>query len=129
MSLVGFLPLKGDFGGSKTAFKFYIEVWLFFSVSAGAAFAWLWPIIQQSWSEQPRRWWLGGLTALGLAAASYTVIGVYAKVTDRWPNVDNPPHTLNGMAYMLGSDPSTPADKQQPGIYDDEVNHYNQVDY
>jgi uncharacterized membrane protein len=40
------------------------------------------------------------------------------KMADRWPNIQNPPHTLDGALYMLGdaSDPSG----QTPAIYNDD---------
>lgn len=122
--LVEFVTLKGDLGRSNTVFKFYIEVWLFFSVAAGVALAWLLPVIWRQWSEQPRRWWLGGFATLVAVAGIYTVSGIYSKVTDRWPGIDLPPRTLDGMAYMLGSDPSVPADIAQSAIYDDEGSRY-----
>jgi YYY domain-containing protein len=123
--LVELINLKGDLGRANTVFKFYIEVWLFFSVTAGAALAWLWPTIRQSWSQRWRSSWLAGLGLLTLTAGIYTVIGIYSKTTDRWPAIDAPPHTLDGMAYMLGSDSRVTGDERQIAYYDDEGTRYD----
>ena len=40
--------LDGDVGRANTIFKYYMQVWLFFSVAAGAGVAWL--------LEASRRW-------------------------------------------------------------------------
>jgi hypothetical protein len=45
---------------------------------------------------------LGALGLLLLAALTYPLIGSVAKVDDRWPDITDPPKTLNGMAFMLG---------------------------
>jgi uncharacterized membrane protein len=101
--VVELITLKGDLGRANTVFKFYIEVWLLFSVAAGAALAWLLPTVLREWSQRSRQGWLTGLGLLVAAAATYTVTGIYSKVTDRWPDIETAPRTLDGMAYMLGS--------------------------
>lgn len=119
--VVELITLRGDIGRSNTVFKFYIEVWAFFSVAAGAALAWMLPAVLHEWPQRLRRGWLAGLALLVAAAGAYTVTGTWAKVTDRWPDVDDPPRTLDGMAYMLGParTGSNPVDAGSPA-YDDE---------
>jgi uncharacterized membrane protein len=73
--------------------------WLFFSVAVGAIAIWIWPRI---WSSKRRYLWVGALGLLVLAAVSYPIIGTAAKVGDRWPDINDPPKTLDGMAFMLG---------------------------
>jgi len=105
--------LKGDVGRSNTVFKFYIQVWIFFSVAAGAALAWLLPRLQR-WSQRWRRAWLWGLALLVLGAGAYPVLATPTKAGDRWPDISDPPRTWDGMAYMLGDGAN------QPAIYRDE---------
>jgi uncharacterized membrane protein len=114
--LVEVVVLKGDVGRSNMVFRFYTQVWALFSVAAAAALVSLIPVIRQ-WSRRWQRAWLAALVTLVLAAASYTVTGTWAKITDRWPEVANPPHNLDGMAYMLGD--ARPG-SATPAIYKDE---------
>jgi YYY domain-containing protein len=93
------VTLKGDVGRMNVVFKFYLLTWLFFSVAVGAILVWLWPRI---WTSRRRYLWLGALGLLTLAALSYPIIGSAAKVDDRWPDIADPPKTLDGMAFMLG---------------------------
>jgi len=122
--VVELVTLRGDLGRSNTVFKYYIEAWVFFSVTAAVALAWLLPNILREWSLRLRRVWLSGLGLLVAAAATYTLTATYAKVTDRWPEISNPPHTLIGNAYMLGDAP-TAGTNPQPAFYDDDGTRYN----
>jgi YYY domain-containing protein len=97
--------LQGDVGRSNTVFRFYIQVWALFSVAAAVALMWLIPIIRE-WSRWWRRGWWGALAMLVLAAGTYTVTGTQMKIADRWPDIAHPPGGLDGMAYMLGDDPT-----------------------
>lgn len=115
-ALVEVVVLKGDVGRSNTVFKFYLQVWTFFSVAAGASLIWTLPSIRQ-WRF--RRIWRGALALLVLAAALYPLLATPARVSERWPQVDDPPRTLDGMAYMLGGEGG------QPAIYQDEGRPFN----
>jgi YYY domain-containing protein len=98
------VTLKGDVGRMNVVFKSYLLVWIFFSISAGAALIW----VRARFGSDERRWlWYGVLVCLVIATASYPVIGTLAKIRDRWPDVADPPRTLDGMAFMLGgTDPA-----------------------
>jgi YYY domain-containing protein len=99
------VTLKGDVGRMNIVFKFYLLVWIFFSIAAGAALVW----IRARFGSDERRWlWWGGLIFLVAAAGTYPVIGSLARARDRWPDVANPPRTLDGMAYMLGDRADNP---------------------
>ncbi|MBN1318536.1 MAG: hypothetical protein JXA42_23855, partial [Anaerolineales bacterium] len=120
-AIVEVVVLKGDVGRSNTVFKFYLQVWLFLSVAAGAGLVWLYPSLQ-AWRR--RRLWLGILSLLVVASAAYPLTAVRAKISDRWPEVDNPPVTLDGMAYMLGDGMG------QQALYNDEQRMYDlNLDY
>ncbi len=111
--VVEVIVLKGDVGRNNTVFKFYLQVWMFLSVAAGAGLAWLLPHLRR-WPRRGRRWWLAGLALLVVAAALYPITATPAKTGDRWPDTEQPPLTLDGMAFMLGDGPDRPA------IYRDE---------
>ena len=95
--LVEVVVAKGDIGRMNTVFKFYLQVWTFFSVAAGAAVAW---IVSQmpEWDNLSRRLWQTILIALMLVAFSYTSLSTAAKLRDRM--APDAPRTLDGMTYM-----------------------------
>jgi YYY domain-containing protein len=95
--VVELVVVRGDIGRMNTVFKFYLQVWAFFAVSAAAALGWL--------IEPVRRWLPGWRTSWRIAfgfllfsAALFPLYGTMAKIKDRW--VPTAPHTLDGMAYM-----------------------------
>ena len=93
------VTLQGDVGRMNVVFKSYLLVWMFLSIAAGAALVWLRP----HFGSGERRWlWWGMLGFLVFAASTYPAVGILAKVQDRWPDIANPPKTLDGMAFMLG---------------------------
>jgi YYY domain-containing protein len=89
--------LAGDIGRMNTVFKFYLQVWTLFAVSAAAALGWLLEEISQ-WRPRWRSAWQLALTALLFAAALYPLLGGMAKIKDRME--PRAAHTLDGMAYM-----------------------------
>ncbi|MBI3360820.1 MAG: hypothetical protein HY023_06895, partial [Chloroflexi bacterium] len=80
-----------------TVFKFYLQVWVLFSVVGGACLARVLAEFAQ-WKSNTRSLWLGGLTVLVAGAALYTVMAASAKVRDRM--AEAAPRTLDGMQYM-----------------------------
>jgi uncharacterized membrane protein len=94
---VEIVVLRGDISRMNTVFKFYLQVWLLFSVSAGAAFAWL-LLDLPSWQRAWRQGWSITLAVLVFIAALYPITASLAKIQDRMAS--NAPHTLDSMAYM-----------------------------
>jgi YYY domain-containing protein len=98
---VELVVLKGDIGRMNTVFKFYLQAWTLFSLSAAAGLIWMLPAVIHEWSGAWRTAWQVGLVMLIGGAAMFTVLGGADKIRDRM----NPlaPHTLDGMAYMQGA--------------------------
>ncbi len=109
--------LTGDSGRSNTVFKFYEVGWFIFGLAISLALIDLLSGISH-WSRPLKYIWGILLGILVLCAASYALIATNEKMTDRWPDIQNPPHTLDGAAFMLG-DASSPAGTQ-PAIYNDD---------
>jgi YYY domain-containing protein len=95
--MVEVIVVRGDIARMNTVFKFYLEVWTLFAVSAAAAFGWLLADLPK-WTLGWRGSWQVALLILGLSAALYPILAGIAKVKDRMAT--NAPHTVDGMAYM-----------------------------
>ncbi|MBL8055555.1 MAG: glycosyltransferase family 39 protein, partial [Anaerolineales bacterium] len=78
---VDLVTLGGD--RMNTVFKLSMQVWMLFSVAAGAAFAWAWAD-RPAWSPNWRAGWAVALAALVGSAALYTVTAASAKMRDRF---------------------------------------------
>ncbi len=92
-----FITLTNDNGRQNTIFKFYIQVWLFFSIAGGVALAWL---VQQSsgWRLRLRAVWYGVAAVLIFIAALYPLMATRGKAAFRM--APDTPVTLDGMEYM-----------------------------
>jgi YYY domain-containing protein len=96
------IVLRGDLGRMNTVFKFYLQAWTLFSLSAAAALIWLMPaalrwVRRSNWGVV----WQFVLIFLIGSAALFPLLAGRAKVEDRMSN--ETPHTLDGMAYMVTS--------------------------
>jgi uncharacterized membrane protein len=94
---VEFYVLGGDNGRQNMVFKFYIQVWLFLSVAAGAALAWLLSGIA-AWRPALRNAFYAVSGVLIFAAALYPVVATQGKAAFRM--ADETPVTLDGMAFL-----------------------------
>ena len=95
--VVEVIVLRGDIGRMNTVFKFYLQVWTFFAVSAAASFGWLLSALPD-WTPRWRIAWSIGLAALVFGAALYPAMATPAKIKDRM--APDAPHTLDGMAFI-----------------------------
>ena len=96
---VDLVRVEDDIGRMNTLFKYYLEVWVLFGMSA-AYFLW------RMWYDDRfrpfkfngiRYAWLAVVGALFLSSLIYTGLGTHARVADRF----NPlPPTLDGTAFM-----------------------------
>lgn len=91
------IVIAGDIGRQNTVFKFYMQVWILFSVAAGVAAAWLLrtPAL---WRTRWGSVWLAVLALLVFLAALFPIMATRGRSFDRMS--PNTPLTLNGLAYM-----------------------------
>ena len=95
--MVEVIVLRGDIARMNTVFKFYLQVWTMFGISAAAAFGWL-IIAFRSWYPRWRNAWQFVFIILLAGAALYPFMGGLAKIEDRM--APETPFTLDGMAFM-----------------------------
>jgi YYY domain-containing protein len=95
--MVEAVVVRGDIGRMNTVFKFYLQGWALFAVSAAAALGWLFEEIHQ-WRPGWKYTWQSVLTVLVAGAALFPLLGGLAKIKDRITLLA--PHTLDGMAFM-----------------------------
>ena len=96
-TMVETIVLSGDIGRMNTVFKFYLQVWTLFGLSAAVALAWVIPETDR-WLPIWNRSWRLVVGSLIAGACLYPLLGGFARMRDR---VDlNAPITLDGMAYM-----------------------------
>ena len=90
----------GDIGRMNWVFKFYLQVWTMFAISAAVALGW---ILQQQekWINWLRNTWSIALAMLIFGTALYPLMASLAKIDDRMDS--KAPATLNGMEYMKTS--------------------------
>lgn len=90
--------LVGDINRMNTVFKFYLQAWTLFSLSAAAGLFWLLPQGELKWKPGWRTAWSIGVGVLVFSAFLYPVTAGPEKIRDRISPAS--PHTLDGMAYM-----------------------------
>ena len=98
---VEYFTLSGDIGRMNTVFKFYLQVWVMWSLVSAAAATWFGARVFGTWRPAvipPWHWvWATGFAALGLAVLAYPLGAIPARLADRFAPM---PPTLDGMAYM-----------------------------
>ena len=95
---VDLVRVEGDIGRMNTLFKYYLEIWVLFSVVSAYM---LWQLGTSGFLKTAfgvgSGIWAMALVALLGSSLIYTTFGSRARLSDRFS--DSPP-TLNGMAYM-----------------------------
>jgi len=94
---VDLFVLRGDIGRMNTVFKFYLQIWVLWSVVAAVALSHVTERLRH-WASRRRRLWYGGFATLMFLASLYPVLATRAKINDRFDPSVGP--TLDGMAYM-----------------------------
>ena len=99
---VEFLKFNNDIGRMNTLFKFYLHVWVFYSLSASFM---LWYLLQRHYSR-PSAIWLYRCASfvvivLILGCINYPIFGTLARIQDRF---DTEYIGLDGSAYMITAD-------------------------
>ncbi|MCX7753718.1 MAG: DUF2298 domain-containing protein [Anaerolineales bacterium] len=107
------IVLVGDIGRMNTVFKFYLQVWVLFALSAAAGLGWLLEELDQ-WSVNWRNFWYTGVTLLFAGALLYLFTGTLDKLRDRMSA--ETPFTFDSMEYMRHS---TYWDKQEMNLRED----------
>ena len=90
--------LVGDINRMNTVFKFYLQAWTLFSVSAAAGLFWLLPQIETRWKPGWRNAWTVLVGLLVVFALFYPLTAAPSKIRDRISPAA--PNSLDGMAYM-----------------------------
>jgi YYY domain-containing protein len=99
---VEIVVLAGDIGRQNTVFKFYIQVWLLFSVASGAALAWLLQSADQ-WRLPLKLAWYVPAGILLFVAAMFPIMATRGKAVYRLPpqnGLDQLGVTLDGSQFM-----------------------------
>ncbi len=98
---VEFFTLSGDIGRMNTVFKFYLQVWVMWSIVAAAATTWFAArMFGTDRLTPPSVWqwgWASVSASLGIAVLAYPLGAIPARLADRFAPL---PPTLDGMAYM-----------------------------
>ena len=90
--------LAGDNGRQNMVFKFYMQVWLLFSIASGVALAWLVRSLER-WSPSISGVWQMSLAVLLTLALLFPITATQGRWKDRF-NADVTPLTLDGMEFM-----------------------------
>jgi YYY domain-containing protein len=95
--VVEIIVLRGDIGRMNTVFKFYLQAWVLFGLSAAAAFGWLLTEIPK-WRLNWQSAWYFMATGLILCASLFLILGGMDKIKDRW--IPDAPRSLDSMTFM-----------------------------
>jgi uncharacterized membrane protein len=95
--MVELVYVEGDIGRMNTVFKFYLQAWTLFAVSAAGALCWLAVSLRKLVSPLKVIWQVFFYFLL-ISAACYPLLGSVAKIKDRMAT--EAPPSLDGMSYM-----------------------------
>ncbi len=95
--VVEIIVLVGDLGRMNTVFKFYLQVWVLFAISAAAGLGWVLYEFDL-WSLRWRQFFEAVGSALLVGALMFTFTATSDKITDRM--TDGVPLTLDSITYM-----------------------------
>jgi len=90
----------GDVYRMNTIFKFYIQIWIFFALASAVGLSRIAGSLPRWRSPQLRTAWLGFFAFLLVAVLLYPVLGIPARVNQRFPGARPPVGTLDGAAFM-----------------------------
>ena len=131
--VVELVVLVGDIGRMNTVFKFYLQVWTLFAISAAAAFGWLLESLN-GWKPGWRAVWQAAVTFLVFSALLFSGFATQAKIKDRMTHYEQhrlseatPPLTLDGMQYMQYSKYYEPGPNDTPGTDIDLSQDYRMI--
>lgn len=89
--------LRGDIGRMNTVFKFYLQIWMLYTLASAVAFALIIGAFRHRLQVQWKLPWQIVFAVLLAATLVYPVYATRARVNDRFNEL---PRTLDGMAYM-----------------------------
>ena len=99
---VDLVVLVGDIGRMNTVFKFYLQAWNLFAVSAAVSAVWLVPNVLISWRTNWAKTWRVFAILLVMSGLLYPVLAGSAKIRDRMSPIA--PMGLDGMTFMRTSE-------------------------
>ncbi len=100
--VVEVVVLKGDVGRSNMVFRMYNLAWFILGLAMSLGLVEIRRNLK-NWPKIYEYGWLFIFVILLLLGLTYQMTATDKKMNDRWPNVANPPKTLDGSLFMLGN--------------------------
>ena len=112
--VVEVLVLKGDVGRANMVFRMYNLAWFILGITMSIVFMEIIKLLKSK-PKIVKVTWFTVFIILLLSGLLYPILATNKKMIDRWPNVDNPPKTLDGALFMLGN--PTSSGEYTPALY------------